>query len=615
MLRRLLVSIGVSLAAITPLHAAKSTVLLAEYRFTGTNQAESHPPHAFMGNWNPEAGSVTVSYSGNVMRTESWNAPPFTLNCNENVRLLMTPEDGYTIQIKRIEYDIQRTSQGPTSGSIGYGRFDGECNSFAVVPGLIPVFPAAFRRDVQNCDLISQANIFGTEYNALQLRLHMMGASSTSGAASFDNFQIFGFINDKPVVDLDTDSLGTGASGHFERFSATPVALVSSDATIVDTDIITKISVTLSDTEDGAAEYLSVIPGSVLTVTGNNSQYIEITGTGTTEDFLDVLKTLTYMDSADPVTLGAQVRKVDTRVYDEYGAYRLAHGNVIVYEQNQAPTDISLTGTTVSENTPVNTVVGTLSTTDPNPAQTHTYTVVTAGTPFSISGNQLRTSGPIDYETQNSHLVRIRSTDNGSPTLFYEEDFTVSVTDEFDDADGDGLSDQDEAAGPNGGDANFDSIPDSQQANVASLQVGATTDYVTLVTPGGTNLSALSLTDTLPEAAPQDVSFPVGLLGFRLDNIPTSPVSVTIKLPASASAATTWYKYGPEPSVPGNHWWQFSPNGTTGATFVSATEVTLTIADGGRGDFIIGSPDSAVVDPGGPAIAPPSSVADWMLME
>jgi uncharacterized repeat protein (TIGR01451 family) len=85
----------------------------------------------------------------------------------------------------------------------------------------------------------------------------------------------------------------------------------------------------------------------------------------------------------------------------------------------------------VAENEPINTVVGTLSTTDPDTGDTFTYTLVAgAGSAdnasFNILGNSLRTSAVFDYETKNSYSIRVRSTDSGG--LFFEQQFTVTVT-------------------------------------------------------------------------------------------------------------------------------------------------------------------------------------------
>ena len=88
---------------------------------------------------------------------------------------------------------------------------------------------------------------------------------------------------------------------------------------------------------------------------------------------------------------------------------------VTLIDVNQAPTDLSLSRTSVAENQPIGTAVGTLSTTDPDPGDTFTYQLVsgagdTGNASFTIVGNQLRTAAVLDFETQHSYSVRISTT-------------------------------------------------------------------------------------------------------------------------------------------------------------------------------------------------------------
>ena len=85
----------------------------------------------------------------------------------------------------------------------------------------------------------------------------------------------------------------------------------------------------------------------------------------------------------------------------------------------------------VQENQPSGTLVGHLSTTDPDVDDVHTYTLVTGAgnadnAKFQISGNQLLTAATLDYETQTTYSIRVRSTDLfGS---FIEKIFIISAT-------------------------------------------------------------------------------------------------------------------------------------------------------------------------------------------
>jgi len=139
-----------------------------------------------------------------------------------------------------------------------------------------------------------------------------------------------------------------------------------------------------------------------------------------------------YAPDPMPIESASQTRIVGTdEIITLYSPPSNAYLQFSVTVSNQAPTDISLSANTVAENAAINTVVGTLSTTDPDAGDTFTYTLV-AGTggddnaSFNISGTSLRTSASFNYESKSSYTVRVRSTDAGS--LYFEKAFTITVT-------------------------------------------------------------------------------------------------------------------------------------------------------------------------------------------
>jgi Cadherin domain/Bacterial Ig domain/RTX calcium-binding nonapeptide repeat (4 copies) len=100
-------------------------------------------------------------------------------------------------------------------------------------------------------------------------------------------------------------------------------------------------------------------------------------------------------------------------------------------DQNDAPTDLTLSKATVAENEPAATTVGTLSVTDPDAGDSHTYSLVAgAGSgnngSFTLAGTALRTNAAFDYETKSSYSIRVGVTDAEGGA--YEEQFTISVT-------------------------------------------------------------------------------------------------------------------------------------------------------------------------------------------
>ncbi len=99
---------------------------------------------------------------------------------------------------------------------------------------------------------------------------------------------------------------------------------------------------------------------------------------------------------------------------------------------NLPPTDVTLGNSVVPENQPAGTLVGLLAAQDPNPDDTHTYTlVVGAGdednASFTVVGSELRTATVFDHESRSSYSVRIRATDNEGASV--EAAFVIEVED------------------------------------------------------------------------------------------------------------------------------------------------------------------------------------------
>ncbi|MCY2974497.1 MAG: hypothetical protein NTW52_07490 [Planctomycetota bacterium] len=105
-----------------------------------------------------------------------------------------------------------------------------------------------------------------------------------------------------------------------------------------------------------------------------------------------------------------------------------------IFVTNQAPSNIVLSSNNVVENSALSTVVGTLSTVDPNAFDSFNYSLV-AGTGsdhnalIRIVGNQLRVSGSINFEATPSLSIRVRATDSLNPALILERTFLIVVVD------------------------------------------------------------------------------------------------------------------------------------------------------------------------------------------
>ncbi|HXJ01237.1 MAG TPA: cadherin domain-containing protein, partial [Micropepsaceae bacterium] len=104
---------------------------------------------------------------------------------------------------------------------------------------------------------------------------------------------------------------------------------------------------------------------------------------------------------------------------------------------NDAPTNIGLSGSSIAENTTNGTVVGSLSSIDPDAplGDTAVYSLVdNAGGRFGISGTDLYVANGslLDYETATSHSITVRVTDAHGAT--FDKVLSIGVTDVNDNA-------------------------------------------------------------------------------------------------------------------------------------------------------------------------------------
>ncbi|MGD1805405.1 DUF4347 domain-containing protein [Dapis sp. BLCC M126] len=99
---------------------------------------------------------------------------------------------------------------------------------------------------------------------------------------------------------------------------------------------------------------------------------------------------------------------------------------------NNPPTDISLDNNTVAENSENGTVIGTLTTTDSDVDDTHTYTLLDDGDGrFVVDGDRILVANGslLDFENNTAHTITVRTTDGGEPAESFEEQLTINLTD------------------------------------------------------------------------------------------------------------------------------------------------------------------------------------------
>ena len=207
------------------------------------------------------------------------------------------------------------------------------------------------------------------------------------------------------------------------------------------------VTITVTDVNE-APTNVTLSPASV----AENSALNTVIGAFSSTD-QDAANTFTYTlvsgdgddDNDDFIIVGDQLQvntaldfetkssySIFVRTTDQGGLFFEKQLTITVVDVNETPTDIALSNATVAENSVTGTVVGELSSSDPDAANTFTYTLVSGdgdagNATFMIVGGQLQVNGSLDFENQDTYSVRVRTTDQNN--LFFEKNFVITVTD------------------------------------------------------------------------------------------------------------------------------------------------------------------------------------------
>ncbi len=169
---------------------------------------------------------------------------------------------------------------------------------------------------------------------------------------------------------------------------------------------------------------------------GDSFTYELVTGEGAdhNEAFTivrDQLRTNSSLDFETQSSYSIRVQTTDAAMASYSEVFTINVNNV-----NESPTDIVLSNSSINENSPEGTVVGTFSTTDPDMGDSFTYELVTGDNDdheaFTIVGDQLRTNSSLDFETQSSYSIRVQTTDSVGAS--YSEVFTINVNNIIDES-------------------------------------------------------------------------------------------------------------------------------------------------------------------------------------
>ncbi|MEM7111119.1 MAG: BspA family leucine-rich repeat surface protein [Chloroflexota bacterium] len=203
------------------------------------------------------------------------------------------------------------------------------------------------------------------------------------------------------------------------EFNATPTDIGLSPSSVAENEASDTTVGTLSTTDPDS---------------GDSHTYALVSGSGDDDNDSftldgDEIKTDDTFDFEDKDSYTIRVRTTDDGGLN--GEFEKAI-TITITDANDAPTDIALSPSSVAENSAVDTIVGTLSTTDEDAVDSHSYALVSGSGDddngdFTIDGNQIKTSAIFNFEVKDSYAVRVRTTDSGSLTS--EKELTITITD------------------------------------------------------------------------------------------------------------------------------------------------------------------------------------------
>lgn len=122
---------------------------------------------------------------------------------------------------------------------------------------------------------------------------------------------------------------------------------------------------------------------------------------------------------------------LDLRIEDAGGLFDTVTVTINITDINDVPDQLNLSANYIEENSAIGTLIGSLSTIDQDPTDTHIYSLVTnPDSKFILVGDELRTNGEIDYERNQTFSIVIRTDDGNGGIL--DRTFLIQVGDVMD---------------------------------------------------------------------------------------------------------------------------------------------------------------------------------------
>jgi hypothetical protein len=179
---------------------------------------------------------------------------------------------------------------------------------------------------------------------------------------------------------------------------------------------------------------ISDVIGSFTTIdnVGDMHTYTLVAGEGDTDNasFTITAGDLTAGAEFDFETKSAYSIRVKTE--DSNGGSFEQTFSITITDVNEAPTALALSNMSIEENNAIADVIGSVTTTDVDAADTHTYSLVSGegdmdNASFIITGNELIAGAVYDFEVKPTYSIRVKAEDSNG--LSFEQTFSITITD------------------------------------------------------------------------------------------------------------------------------------------------------------------------------------------
>ena len=390
----------IALSATSIAENSGSSATVGTLSATDTDAGETFTYSLVTGTGSTDNAAFTIS--GNTLRTaQSFN---FEVKASYSIRVRVTDSGALTYE-EAFTITVTNVNEAPTDITLSAQQIAENAGSYAAVGTLSATDPDA--GSVFSFSLVSGT---GSTDNA-----SFVIDGTTLRSTQSLNFEAKSSYAIRVRVNDGTFSIEKAFTVQVTDVNEAPTGLALSATTIAEGNTINAVIGTLSGVDPDA--------GSTLT-------YSLVSGSGDT-------------DNASFNVNGADLRAAVVFDYETKSSYsvrvRVSDGTysferaftISITNTNEGPTDLLLSDAEIAENEGANATVGTLSAVHEDHGATLTYTLVsgngaTDNGSFNISGDVLRATANLDFETKASYSVRIRVSDGSK---HFEKAFTITVTD------------------------------------------------------------------------------------------------------------------------------------------------------------------------------------------